>query len=252
MAEQIPFGSIEFAANPEPRCPCVLLLDTSASMSKVIGNVGKELGYNVQKDGQTYRAVSGGFTIIDELNEAVRGYHAYLTKDALAAQRIELSVITFGGEVETVIPFVSVSQFIPPTLVADGETPMGAAILQAVETVTERKNIYKKNSQDYFRPFIFLLTDGEPTDEWQMAAAKVRQGEKSKAFAFWAVGVQGANFEILKQISVRTPLHLKGYSFKEMFRWLSQSQQSVSRSNPGQEDQVAFTNPTAPDGWATL
>ncbi|MGN6627624.1 MAG: hypothetical protein ACTHLN_13480, partial [Tepidisphaeraceae bacterium] len=32
MAEQIPFGTNDFAENPEPRCPCVLLLDTSQSM----------------------------------------------------------------------------------------------------------------------------------------------------------------------------------------------------------------------------
>ena len=31
--EQIPFGASEFAENPEPRCPCLLLLDTSASMA---------------------------------------------------------------------------------------------------------------------------------------------------------------------------------------------------------------------------
>ena len=30
--EQVPFGGVEFAENPEPRCPCLLLLDTSASM----------------------------------------------------------------------------------------------------------------------------------------------------------------------------------------------------------------------------
>ena len=30
--EQIPFGAAEFADNPEPRCPCLLLLDTSVSM----------------------------------------------------------------------------------------------------------------------------------------------------------------------------------------------------------------------------
>ena len=30
--DQVPFGSAEFAENPEPRCPCILLLDTSGSM----------------------------------------------------------------------------------------------------------------------------------------------------------------------------------------------------------------------------
>ena len=33
MSEQIAYGTVDFAANPEPRCPCVLLLDVSGSMS---------------------------------------------------------------------------------------------------------------------------------------------------------------------------------------------------------------------------
>jgi hypothetical protein len=31
--EQIPFSATEIAENPEPRCPCLLLLDTSGSMA---------------------------------------------------------------------------------------------------------------------------------------------------------------------------------------------------------------------------
>jgi uncharacterized protein YegL len=169
--------------------------------------------------------------------------------DSLAAQRVEVSVITFGGSVQTVVPFVTAHEFTPPTLVANGETLMGAAILQAIEAVTERKRLYKQNGLHYYRPWIFFITDGEPTDAWQTAAAKVREGEKNKAFAFFAVGVEGANYDILRQISVRDPLHLKGYSFREMFVWLSQSQRSVSHSNPGQEDQVKLASPA---GWASL
>ena len=32
MPEQISFGTTDFADNPEPRCPCLLLLDVSSSM----------------------------------------------------------------------------------------------------------------------------------------------------------------------------------------------------------------------------
>jgi uncharacterized protein YegL len=126
---------------------------------------------------------------------------------------------------------------------------MGAAILQAIDAVIERKKRYREHGLHYYRPWIFFITDGEPTDSWQAAAAKVREGEKSRAFAFFAVGVEGANFDILKQISARQPLHLKGYSFREMFVWLSQSQRSVSHSSPGQEDQIKLSSPS---GWATL
>lgn len=250
MAEQQPFGDIGLASNPEPRCPCVLLLDVSGSMAEVIADSGKDLGYTVQQDGQTYRAVSGGVTRIDQLNEGVRAYHADLMTDSLAAQRVEVSVITFGSTVQTIVPFVTANEFSPPTLAASGETPMGAAILRAIDAVEERKRQYKQNSIHYYRPWIFLITDGAPTDTWQEAAAKVKEEEKNKRFAFFAVGVEGANFDVLKQISpARQPLALKGYSFKEMFVWLSQSQRSVSQSNPGQEDQVKLSSPA---GWASL
>jgi uncharacterized protein YegL len=249
MADQKPFGDVELATNPEPRCPCVLLLDVSGSMGEIVSNSGNDLGYTIQQDGQTYRAVSGGVSRIDLLNEGLRAYHTDVTTDPLAAQRVEVSVITFGGTVQTVTPFVSAQQFTPPTLTPTGDTPMGAAILQAIEAVAERKRLYKQNGLHYYRPWIFFITDGGPTDEWKTAAAKVREGETNKAFAFFAVGVEGANFDILKQISVREPLHLKGYSFREMFKWLSQSQRSVSHSNPGQEDQVKLTSPS---GWASL
>lgn len=249
MAEQQPFLDVGLATNPEPRCPCVLLLDVSGSMAEIVANAGQDTGSTVQQDGKTYRVLSGGTTRIDLLNEGVRAYQADVVNDSLAAQRVEVSVITFGTTVETVVPFVSAHEFAAPTLVANGQTPMGAAILKAIDAVTERKRAYKQNGLHYYRPWIFLITDGEPTDNWQAAAAKVREGEKSKAFAFFAVGVDGANLDILRQISTRAPLSLKGCNFREMFVWLSQSQRSVSHSNPGQEDQVKLTSPA---GWASL
>src|SRR4051812_24979207 len=124
MAEQQPFSDVGLASNPEPRCPCVLLIDVSGSMAEVVSNAGQDLGYTVQQDGKTYHAVSGGVTKIDKVNEGLRAYHADLMGDALAAQRVEVSVITFGSTVQTVNPFVTAHEFTPPTLVANGETPM--------------------------------------------------------------------------------------------------------------------------------
>jgi uncharacterized protein YegL len=227
----------------------VLLLDVSGSMAEVVANAGQDTGETVQQDGKTYRVLAGGTTRIDLLNEGVRAYQADVVNDSLAAQRVEVSVITFGASVETVVPFVTAREFNAPTLTASGQTPMGAAIQQAIDAVTERKRAYKQNGLHYYRPWIFLITDGEPSDNWQTAAAKVREGEKNKAFAFFAVGVEGANLETLRQISARAPLSLKGCNFRDMFVWLSQSQRSVSHSNPGQEDQVKLTSPA---GWASL
>lgn len=246
LFDQIPFPDPEFVDNPEPRCPCVLLLDTSGSMndqkpvSAPISPIQKLIHDGKAKE----------FTRpIDELNAGLKAFRSELMIDELAVKRVELSLVTFGP-VRRLTDFQTPDLFRPPTLKAEGDTPMGQAIEAAISLVRDRKATYKQNGISYYRPWIFLMSDGEPTDQWQRAADLIREGEESKAFAFFAVGVEGANFDVLNQLAVRQPLHLNGLRFHEMFVWLSSSLSTVSHSYPG--DDVALKNPVAPDGWASL
>ncbi|MGR7920122.1 vWA domain-containing protein [Zobellella denitrificans] len=219
MTEQISFGTTEFADNPEPRCPCLLLLDVSGSMQ-----------------GQP----------IAELNAGLTTFKDELAADALAMKRVEVGIVTFGP-VQIALPFQGAASFYPPTLMAQGDTPMGSAIKQGLDMVRQRKDEYKANGISYYRPWVFLITDGGPTDEWQSAAAAVREGEISKSFAFFAIGIQGANMDTLQQISLREPLRLDGLRFRDLFSWLSSSLRSVSRSTPGTEVPLQ-----SPQGWASV
>jgi uncharacterized protein YegL len=130
---------------------------------------------------------------------------------------------------------------------------MGAAIVEGLEMLRQRKTQYRDNAIDTFRPWVFVMTDGGPTDSWQRAAELVKEGEESKGFAFFGVGVENANMEILGRIcSVnRPPVKMAGLQFKEMFLWLSASLRSVSSSkpNPGPDTKLQIAPPT---GWTEV
>lgn len=246
----------EFADNPEPRCPVVLVLDTSGSMN---GNP------------------------IKELNEGLRAFAEAIRSDPLASLRVEVAVIAFGGKVraldvesgapspdKNIVPFnplglavrqkekeipfdahqafVTGDRFMPPILDSHGETPLGEAVQRALALLRERKEIYKANSLDYFRPWIFVITDGKPTDRhWEAAAEQVKQEENRKGVIFYGVGVEGADLNVLRRFSdARPPLKLRGLAFGDLFTWLSKSLSVIAHSRPGEQA------PLPPVGWGSV
>ncbi len=209
------------AENPEQRCPCVLLLDVSGSMAGAP---------------------------IAQLNTGLQDFRDSIQKNELASMRVEVAIVTFGGSVEVKQDFVTVDQFFPPNLSSGGGTPMGAAINTALDKLEERKKIYKSAGISYFRPWVFLITDGEPTDEWHEAATRIQAMEDRKGVTFFVVGVDKARMSTLEQIAPknRPPAKLNGLDFSAMFLWLSSSLGKVSDSKIG--DQVALP-PTS--GWTS-
>jgi uncharacterized protein YegL len=220
-------------ANPQhPHCPVVLVLDTSGSMAEQ-GKIG-------------------------QLAEGLAFFKEDVVKDELARKRVEIAVVTFGERVELAQDFASVDRFGPPGVRASGATPMGAALARAVELVEARKRAYREAGVDYYRPWIFLITDGAPTDmkpgdeAWSGVVRRLHEGEAERKFLFFAVGVEPADMALLGQLSPpeRAPIRLQRGRFREMFAWISRSQQRVSSSRPG--DEIALDNPLGPRGWGSI
>ena len=218
--EQIPFGSDNFPDNPESRCPCMLLLDTSGSMS----------GHSIQ-----------------QLNEGIQALKDDLMRDSLASKRVEIAIVTFGP-VKIESEFQTVENFFPQLLVANGDTPIGAAITLGIDLVLKRKQKYRENGIGYYKPWIILITDGAPTDSWNNAANLVKEYEAKGQFSFFSIAVDNADINMLSKLSdLRSPLKLKGHSFREFFLWVSGSLKPISNKNPGEYNKLL-----PPSGWAEL
>lgn len=201
--------------NPAPRCPCMLLLDVSTSM-----------------DG----------TPILELNRGVQQFIQEVQNDEVAASSVELGVITFGNNVELKSRLTTVEDIRGfSELKAYGNTPMGEAVNLAIDELEQRKTEYKKNGISYYQPWVVMMTDGEPNDNWTTAATRLRRMAEQKKMVVLCVGIgEHADMKILQNFSVLPPKKLVGLKFSEFFAWLSQSMQRVSASTPG--DKISLPN----------
>jgi uncharacterized protein YegL len=181
------------------------------------------------------------------LNEGLLAFQKSIQEDALASRRVEIAIVTFGsGGVQNVQDFVTGGDFSAPVLQAGGTTPMGEAIRNALEMVRQRKATYRENGVLYYQPWVVMISDGAPTDEWKTAAQAVRGEEAARGLSFFAIGVGNANMQTLSEISVRQPMKLDGLNFVELFVWISQSQKRVSANKVGEQTPLPAVN------WAAV
>jgi uncharacterized protein YegL len=207
--------SAEAATNFEQKCLCVLVLDVSGSMS------GKP---------------------VQELNEGLADFYGEIAGDESTSQKLEVSVIIFNHVVKTVVEPSLVENFTMPKLSVEGSTAMVNAVNAAIDKVEARKAWYKQTSQNYYRPWIILITDGEPDDDQDVEALsnRVKNDMANKKYVFLPIGVEGANMGILDKIAGTAndrkmgPLKLKGTNFKSFFQWLSASMGTVVNTEEGQ------------------
>ncbi|WP_046755451.1 vWA domain-containing protein [Kordia jejudonensis] len=196
--------------NYEQKCPCVLVLDVSGSMS------GKP---------------------IRQLNEGLKEFREEILNDETACDRLEVSIVTFGSDIDEVQSFSLLENFEMPELKINGSTRLVDGAKEGLRLIEERKKWYKSTGQTYYRPYVILMTDGYPDGGQDIdgLSIEVNQGVDNKKFNFWAFGVEGADMNMLEKISHPQfkPLKLKGLDFVKFFKWLSSSMSSIAASHDG-------------------
>jgi len=196
------------------RRPVYLLLDTSSSMF-----------------GAPITAVQQGVQLI----------HRELTNNPHAIETVYLSVITFDSTARQIVQLVSVEAFSPPVLKAEGNTAMGAALTLLNEAFDRELKPNTEGRKGDYRPLVFLLTDGAPTDDWKgpLAKLKARTGIKIGALVALGCGPQ-VNMTTLKDITsdVLRMSDMSPDAMQQFFKWVSSSIQKTSQrieSKPGDE-----------------
>lgn len=210
--------------NTEQRTPLVLVLDCSGSMA-----------------GAPIAQLNAGLKLLEE----------ELKADAIASKRVRLLLVEIGGmdEARLVGDWQDAMDFVAPVLEANGTTPTGQAVDLALDRIEDQKQQFRAAGVAYTRPWLFLMSDGQPTDAWQQAADRCRQAESANKVAVFPLAVgAGANPATLGEFSSKGQAAVKqldGLKFRELFLWLSASMKVVSQARPGGQAQLP-----AADTWS--
>lgn len=190
----------------EPHLACVLLLDTSGSMS------------------------SNGGAPIASLNKAIRAFKEQIGNDEVAQRRIDIAIVEFNSVVRVAQNFVPLPMFEPEEFCGSGLTAMGEGINIAIDILKERMRFYKEIGTLCFIPWIFMITDGETTDDLSTARERIYLEDQNNKLKFWALGVNGYNKETLLSLTQRS-MELELANFSKILEWLSNSLIVISKSS---------------------
>ena len=214
-------------SSPNQRTPCVLVLDASGSM-ETLGSSGK--------------------TRIQALNEGIKALEQSLKEDDIALTHVQLAIVSVGGpanDADIMMDWTDAINFQAFPLRTGGATPLGKGLQLGLDLIEQGKQNLRSAGISYTRPWMMVITDGDPTDDhafWNNAARECKAAETAKKVEVFSIGVEGANLQNLSELSNKPPLMLDGIKFKELFVWLSSSLSAASRSRPGDTMQLPSTD----------
>lgn len=201
------------------RLPVYLVLDISGSMT-----------------GEPIEAVKNGVQVLVST----------LRQDPYALETAFLSVITFDSSARQVVPLTELSLFQMPDIQATGTTALGDALSLLATKVSSEVTKSTAEVKGDWKPLVFIMTDGEPTDNWQKGLSDFKN-QKFGVVVACAAGA-GANTSILKQITeVVVQLDTAdSATIKAFFKWVSASVSTGSQKIEASGKDVSGLNELPP------
>lgn len=170
---------------------------------------------------------------IESVNRGLAAMVGELRSNPQALETVFLSVITFSGEAKQLVPLTDLIGFHLPTFGVRPGTALGAALKLLIDRIQNEVVRSSEGQKGDYRPLVFLLTDGQPTDSWEAAAATIRSMTSPRLANLYAIGCgSDVDNQVLYKVTdiVLSMPSTNADAFRKFFVWLSASVQSASMS----------------------
>ncbi len=165
---------------------------------------------------------------IEAVKNGVQVLVSTLRQDPYALETAYLSIITFDGSAQQVSPLTELSAFQQPNIQASGCTALGEALALLAQKADQEVTKTTADQKGDWKPLVFIMTDGEPTDDLNKGLAEFKKRKWGMVVAC-AAG-SGANTDTLKKITecVVSLDTADSATIKAFFKWVSASVSSGS------------------------
>jgi len=146
-----------------------------------------------------------------------------LRQNPQAIETAFVSIITFDSEAKQLIPLTDLASFQTVDLKAAGTTALGAALSLLADKLENEVTKTTLEQKGDWKPIVFIMTDGVPTDDWQAGFQKLKAVKKGLIVGC-AAG-NNANDKVLKEIAdqVVRLSNTDADSIGKFFQWVSAS-----------------------------
>lgn len=167
-----------------------------------------------------------------QLESGMRRITADLMQDPYALETASISVIAFAGRARTLVPLAELMDFVPPHLPVGGGTALGGALIHLMDEIDRRVKTSTPEQKGDWKPLVFLMTDGVPTDNVEPALKRWRE-KYAHRVALVAVSIGGGgDTGVLSRLTgdiIPFDDTAPG-AFKQFITWITNSVKSSTRS----------------------
>lgn len=167
-----------------------------------------------------------------KLEEGIGAIAKTLRQDPHALETAFLSVIVFAGKVRTMIQLTELGAFYPPELPVGGGTALGAGLSHLMDEIDRTVVTTTMDRKGDWKPIVFLLTDGHPTDDVATALARWNRAYRNRVHLVAVSMGGGADHALLKRLTDDVVVFNDSApdAFAGFIKWISMSIQNQSRS----------------------
>ena len=176
---------------------------------------------------------------MQQANAGIRRFIKEISENNYAADSVELCIISFGGnEARVEQDFQLASKIVFQDIQPSGKTPLGAAVMTALDKIESRQKLYEDHGITRYKPWLIIIGDGAASDDIRRAVSRILLLQSERSIKVLCIGLGEEDNNLAEFKLDGTVIQLENFALENFFSWLSKSMDKQSKQTPSADAEI--------------